>query len=138
MLDLLQNLCINRSKKAKNDKIILLLANFFKKVKCQPCKVCLLIFQVLVATECFIDLGKLNLLKISLPWSKSVKLTLQHFNTTSLDYIFLNVGSTMQMYSQTCVQRPPLGKKWLLFGGGCYSLVKLICLIKKFIRVKSF
>jgi hypothetical protein len=26
-------------------------------------------------TECFIDLGKLNLLKISLPWSKSVKLT---------------------------------------------------------------
>jgi hypothetical protein len=27
------------------------------------------------ATECFIDLGKLNLLKISLPWSKSVKLT---------------------------------------------------------------
>ncbi len=28
-----------------------------------------------VTTECFIDLGKLNLLKISLPWSKSVKLT---------------------------------------------------------------
>jgi hypothetical protein len=27
------------------------------------------------STECFIDLGKLNLLKISLPWSKSVKLT---------------------------------------------------------------
>ncbi len=26
-------------------------------------------------TACFIDLGKLNLLKISLPWSKSVKLT---------------------------------------------------------------
>jgi hypothetical protein len=26
-------------------------------------------------TECFIDLGKLNLFKISLPWSKSVKLT---------------------------------------------------------------
>jgi hypothetical protein len=26
-------------------------------------------------TECFIDLGKLNLLKIYLPWSKSVKLT---------------------------------------------------------------
>jgi hypothetical protein len=26
------------------------------------------------STECFIDLGKLNLLKISLPWSKSVKL----------------------------------------------------------------
>ncbi len=26
-------------------------------------------------TECFIDLGKLNLLKISLPWSKSVKQT---------------------------------------------------------------
>ncbi len=26
-------------------------------------------------TECFIDLGNLNLFKISLPWSKSVKLT---------------------------------------------------------------
>jgi hypothetical protein len=26
-------------------------------------------------TECFIDLGKLNLFKISHPWSKSVKLT---------------------------------------------------------------
>jgi hypothetical protein len=26
-------------------------------------------------TECFIDLGKINLLKISLPWSKSVKQT---------------------------------------------------------------
>ncbi len=28
-------------------------------------------------TECFIDLGKLNLLKISHTWSKSVKLTVQ-------------------------------------------------------------
>ncbi len=29
-------------------------------------------------TECFIDLGKLILLKISLPWSKSVKLTVEY------------------------------------------------------------
>jgi hypothetical protein len=28
-------------------------------------------------TGCFIDLGKLNLLKISLPWSKSVKQTVE-------------------------------------------------------------
>jgi hypothetical protein len=31
------------------------------------------------STECFIDLGKLNQLKISLPWAKSVKLTV-HIN----------------------------------------------------------
>ncbi len=30
-------------------------------------------------TECFIDLGKLNLLKISLSWSKSVKQSLEGF-----------------------------------------------------------
>ncbi len=30
------------------------------------------------STECFIDLGKLNLFKISLCWSKSVKLTVPH------------------------------------------------------------
>ncbi len=33
-------------------------------------------------TECFIDLGKLNLLKISLPWSKSVKLTVLSLSLT--------------------------------------------------------
>jgi hypothetical protein len=33
----------------------------------------------LLDTECFIDLGKLNLLKISLPWSKSVKQTVDFF-----------------------------------------------------------
>ncbi len=31
--------------------------------------------QLQHCTVCFIDLGKLNLLKISLPWSKSVKQT---------------------------------------------------------------
>ncbi len=34
-----------------------------------------------VYTECFIDLGKLNLFKISLPWSKSVKLTVETCGT---------------------------------------------------------
>jgi hypothetical protein len=42
-------------------------------------KDCVRVFYVpkiiILFTECFIDLGKLNLLKISLPWSKSVKLT---------------------------------------------------------------
>ncbi len=33
------------------------------------------LFSISYATECLIDLGKLNLLKISLPWSKSVQQT---------------------------------------------------------------
>jgi len=41
---------------------------------------------VLLHTECFIDLGKLNLLKISLPWSKSVKLTEEFYITGSPRY----------------------------------------------------
>ncbi len=42
------------------------------------------------STVCFIDLGKLNLLKISLPWSKSLKQTVE-FGQRSYDH-FLSLG----------------------------------------------
>jgi hypothetical protein len=48
--------------------------------------------KFLIATGCFIDLGKLNLIKILLPWSKSVKQTVLIYMTLS-DPFLLRVKS---------------------------------------------
>jgi hypothetical protein len=67
------------------------------------------------STKCFIDLGNLILLKISLPWSKSVKLTVpiciffQHlclkFLNSIQNYVYINIykGSFWQNSSYTCM-----------------------------------
>ncbi len=50
------------------------------------------------ATVCFIDLGKLNLLIISLPWSKLVKQTVVDFARYGICISFTNFFSPIDTY----------------------------------------
>jgi hypothetical protein len=57
-------------------------------------------FAFLTTTECFIDLGKLNLFKISLPWSKSVKLTVVRVNAQTQIHIASIICITLRLLFQ--------------------------------------
>ncbi len=70
------------------------------------------------STECFIDLGKLNLLKISLPWPKSEKLTVGSHDCNYCRYFNSIILINFRKYGKY------LNKGWL-FLTNAYSYVKL-------------